>query len=559
MQGARGRGRCSCTASEPAPRPASLKGDRSFSGDLERSAHCRIGGARRAHLGRKRSLARLRREHWLASTPPASATRVPGSERDSPFRTVCYARFPRAGDFRRCLRASCAAQHHPRRPLDAGCAKTRPSMNVRARSLGALTLVASSFASPSWAVDLPVVELGDRCTQAAAVASRLGAKPKREVGQMLESKLLLFEDSRPQGESTEILYRCSAPDGVVVGASIAISTPSEALARSAYARSKVQLQARLGPASTDTEQLTLPERIEFWTEHSRAFAAEELSAWSNAPLERASLALRKPRDAVDWQVVTVDLPPASSVGHERSGSARRWLATSLLVAVSSAAIVAALIMMPPLDRFRWLLALATPLAVAFEAYWSSGSGLAQSAQDLASRAAALCVWLLCGTLVSLLVAWLLEPRALAHSRARASSDFTRRRILPRSRRSSVGKALILAGLGLFTVLIVAMAWLFRPGQEPTQRMGELSVLAAPLGLVLATILVMRGTVAVLRERSDTAWGASLRGDALGVAGILGSSSRLLYASMWLRRLLCAFRVHRAANARTAARCPPPHA
>jgi hypothetical protein len=393
-------------------------------------------------------------------------------------------------------------------------------MNVRAWSVSALVLVASSLVSPSWAANLPVVELGNSCVQAAAVATRLGARPKRAVGQMLESKLLLFEDSRTQGESAEILYRCSAPDGVVVGSSIVISTAREAPARSAYARSKAQLQARLGPASSDTERLPVPERIEFWTAHSGGFVAEELSAWRNAPLERVLLTLRKPREAADWQVVTLDLPPASPLADEGSAPARRWLATPLLVAASSAAIVAALIMMPPLDRFRWLIALATPLAVSFEAYWSSGSNVAQSARDLVPSPATLSVWFLCGAVASLLVTWLLKPRALAHSQARVSSDLTQQ-IWPSSHRSSMGKALILAGLGLLAALMAGMQWLFRPGQEPSLRTGELSVLAALLALVLATILIMTGTVRALRECAGTTSSANLTDDAFGVAGVLG--------------------------------------
>jgi hypothetical protein len=388
-------------------------------------------------------------------------------------------------------------------------------MNVRVRSLCLLMLAAALGASSSWAANLRGVELGDPCRNAAEVETRRGAVPKGDVGQMLARKLLLFEDVGAGGKHAEILYRCSGPNGSVLSHSIVVSIASEAPARAAYARAKARLEARLGTPSNDSEQLTLPQRMGFWRAHSQAFSAEEIVEWNNVPQERVSVALRKPRDARDWQVVTLDLPPAHAVSSDSPAPTRRWLAASILVAACSAAITAALLMIQPLDRFRWLIALATPLAVCCDARWTSDWNEAGILQN--GSITIFAGFLIFGALVSFGVARLLRWQA-------AGQTFASRA------RSSTGKRLTLSGFVLVAVLLVAMKWIFRPDHAPSLLAGNLSVhWVAPLGLLAATVLVVAGTVRLLQDGAGDAirigrlipGSGTLTDRALGLAGVLG--------------------------------------
>jgi hypothetical protein len=189
----------------------------------------------------------------------------------------------------------------------------------------------------------------------------------------------------------------------------------------------------------------------------------------------------------------------------------RLVATALFAAASSAAIVAALTM-TPLGYFRWLIALAVPLAVSFELYWGAGGYGAEVDASPETAAAQIVACLVSGIAASCMVAWLLGRRAVMYAPSSISVART-------------GKPLVLLGLGLFATFIAGVRWLFRPGNDPRGLAGGLVLeLAAPLTLLLATALLILGTLRLLEERSTESQSAKVTHVALGIAGVLASAA-----------------------------------
>lgn len=352
-----------------------------------------------------------------------------------------------------------------------------------------LPLVLMLAPSLAWAADPDAAPLGSSCRSAADAALRAGSEPKYNMERMLRAGFALLERGRVPGEREQILYRCAGSAGVLVGYSIERSTRSEAVARRAYASALRQMQARFGRAISDSEQLTLPERLVRWQPYAAAFTANESSVWSGASAPLISVTLEKLRTSPDWDVITSDQPAMPAEGAVPSRG-RRLITGALLVAVSSAAVVIALLMMP-LARYRWVVALATPLALTYELHstrdWLELGRPGGPGEGAASWDA---VWFICGAAASALIAWRWRQGAMTRVRA------------PPVRGSAV-PVVMTVGMVLFAALGVWMWAAFQPPHDTGGLATELRMdAAAPVTVVLATLLTVVGTGQMLYERAS---------------------------------------------------------
>jgi hypothetical protein len=204
------------------------------------------------------------------------------------------------------------------------------------------------------------------CQHAAQLEIAAGATPKFDLQRMLRNRFVLLDDAAG-AMSREALYQC-ATDGVVSGYVETISTRDASLAHSTYEAIKTQLRTRFGAPAEDSGSASLPRRIELWRIYAAAFSAHESVAWTG-PREDVSVTLQRPRDGVVWQVITLDHAPV--VATQTPVSTSKRIAAVMMSALGSAALVAALCLATPLRRFRALLAIATPLAIALELHCSS--------------------------------------------------------------------------------------------------------------------------------------------------------------------------------------------
>jgi len=349
--------------------------------------------------------------------------------------------------------------------------------------------------APAQAKSVPIVSLGDACQQVAARETAAGARPKYDVERMLHNRFLLFTDAE-SSPAREALYECSA-DGTVSAFSQNLSTPNSEVARAAYATLRGQLRSRLGRPLEDSQTASLPRRIALWRAHASTFSTYETTRWES---ERGNptLTLQKPRDSSDWQLLVIE-PAAASVRPSRSS----LLAAALTGALCSSAIVTALCL-TPLGRFRRLLAVATPLAIAWELRWTGS-------EAASPWMASFLVCLASGALPSALVvhAWRRDPSTPVTGAAHS------------------GERLLLAGSALLAALYFGLSWLFRFGQDPTAPLhGAGLFLCAPLALLLATLLLYLGTARMANTAALA--GTALRSvyprvlQTVGVIGTVGA-------------------------------------
>ncbi len=360
--------------------------------------------------------------------------------------------------------------------------------------------VASSLPA---AASMPAVTLGDSCQQVAKLEIAAGALPKYDVQRMLRNRFLLFDMSR-SGQSRETLYQC-ANDDTVRSYSETISTQSARLARSVYDGTKAQLRSRLGAPQMDSEAESLPRRIVLWRAFSRVFSTHESADWTGAH-EYASVMLQRARDSSDWQVIM--LRQASAAASRSAPATSYPIAAVATVALWSATVVGAFCLMG-LRRFRTLLAVATPLALSFELYWSvpvAGPTLNHAVAPSPPGDTVLVMCFVTGVLVSALTAWV--------TRRHTSTA-------PAVPTSNSGIPAVVLGLALLGACFVWTWWLFRPNQDPASLLGETGLfLIAPLSLLLATGLMLMGTARLVRQPppSDRRGGTA----ALAVCGALGA-------------------------------------
>jgi hypothetical protein len=396
---------------------------------------------------------------------------------------------------------------------DRGAASRRRVGRERQNLMRKLSLfVLMSSAAPVAVAALPQgAVVGDSCRHAIQFETDSGRRPKYDVERMLQKNILLFEDTRESDKSIQTLYRCSASDGPVIGYSISVTASSEPVARSAYASAKAKMQAELGIAASDSETFGLPQRIRLWRTYSSAFSVNEFAQWSHDPSRGASVTIQKPRNLPTWRVVASDMPAPSSGGDMPLNQQLRLLAPALIVAVSSAAIVAALTL-TRLFYFRWLIAIAVPLAVSFESYWTSPwNGTGSAGQLWWASFLTIGGGFVAGAIASSIVVWLLSRR------------------LPQppptdERWKLKGKPLLLSGLGLFVALIIWTWWQFRPGNDPGNLAGNLDLRLAlpPLALLLSTVLVLLGSVRLPSGLFPTVGRDQVADIALAVTGVLTS-------------------------------------
>lgn len=378
---------------------------------------------------------------------------------------------------------------------------------MRALFLCALTLLTPAIAL---AVESHRADIGDNCRHAAEIEANLGKKPTYDVERMLQRNLLLFEGASESGGSEQTLYRCSDTNGTVIGYSTKISLPSEPLAWDAYARAKAAMQARFGPPPINSETFALPQRIRLWRAYSSIFSTNEFAQWENVPGQSVSVKLQKLRDSAQWEVVTTDMPALGSAAEEPRDRLLRLLARALVVAVSSAAAVAALAM-TRLHPFRWLIALTVPLALALELHWALPWNPASAAEASTWDLLALAACFVLGAMASSLVIWRLAGQ-LAPREAPA----------PAQKRAA--KPLLISGLVLFAVLVAWLWWQFRPGNDPGNLAGgfALKLLLPPLVLLISTALTVLGTVRLPSVTAPTAPSAPAPDLAFAVVGVLAS-------------------------------------
>jgi len=372
-----------------------------------------------------------------------------------------------------------------------------------------LLALALSFPAAAIAEQPHRADIGDSCRHAAQIETDRGKKPTYDVERMLQKNLLLFEGAGESGENEQVLYRCSDKDGNVIGYSTRVYSPSEQLAWSAFARAKAQMQSQYGAPPIETEAFGVPQRIRFWRAYSAVFSVDELSQWENAPGQSVSVRIQKLRDSAQWQVVTTNMPASAESVHEPRDQELRILARAAVVAVSSAALTAALAM-TRMHPFRWLIALVVPLALGCESLWALPWNAQRSPELIGWNLFAVAACFVLGAMASFLVIWRLGGQLAP-------------RDMPASVKSPAAKPPLVLGLVLFAALVAWLWWQFRPGNDPGNLAGGFSLKLAlpPLVLLVATVLTVLGTI---RQSSvpTAAVSASLPDRALAIIGVLAS-------------------------------------
>jgi hypothetical protein len=352
------------------------------------------------------------------------------------------------------------------------------------RTLVFLTLIFLSCRG--WAAELPAAHLGESCSEAAEREEQAGRTPEFDLQKMLGTGYLLFSGKADSGEAVQTLYRCSGPQGSVLGYSARRTLPTQAQARAAYERERERVTGRLGPPAADSESMALPQRIRLWRAFGKAYSTMEFVQWKAQDSRSASLTIQKLRADPQWQVVSSD-QPAAPEGAARAASdlADQWPQV-LAVALSSAAIAAALAL-TSLGRFAWVVALVTPLAATAAARgllpWNParalaapGAGLAQAGAMLAAAlaACALAVW---------------GARRFGSGLApRAAQPW------PHARAMLLAAFVLLAGLGAW------LWWQFLPGRDPGNPEEGFAVkwILCLLALLASTALALWGTLRLPR-------------------------------------------------------------
>ena len=159
----------------------------------------------------------------------------------------------------------------------------------------------------------------------------------------------------------------------------------------------------------------------------------------------------------------------------------RVLARALVVALSSAALVAALAM-TRLHPLRWLIALAVPLALSCESLWAVPWDATHSPEPLGWDFLAIAICALLGMMASSLIIWRLGSRLAPANNVPPGS-------------SRAAKPLVCLGVVLFVALLAWLWWQFRPGNDPGDLAGGFAPKLAlpPAALLVATVLTAVGT------------------------------------------------------------------
>ncbi len=376
----------------------------------------------------------------------------------------------------------------------------------------ALLLFALALTLPLLAIaeEAHRADIGDSCRHAAQIETNLGKKPTYEVERMLQRNLLLFEGAGESGGSEQVLYRCSDKDGNVIGYSTKLYSPNEQLAWSAFARAKEQMQTRYGAPPIESEAFGLPQRIRLWRSYSAVFSVDEFCQWENAPGQSVSVRIEKLRNSAQWQVVTTSMPALAEALQEPRDQELQILARAAVVAVSSAALTAALAM-TRMHPFRWLIAFVVPLALGYESLWALPWNPARSPESIAWNLFAVAACFVLGAMASLLVIWRLGSQ-LAPRQMSTSAK------LPGA------KPLLMLGLVLFAALVVWLWWQFRPGHDPGNLAGgvSLKLLLPAFVLLIATVLTVLGTMRISSVPAAPMASASSRDRALAIIGVLAS-------------------------------------
>lgn len=317
------------------------------------------------------------------------------------------------------------------------------------------------------------------CRAAAQAEIERGRRPVRDVEQMLDRGVLLFNGTTDGGDDEQVVYRCAAPQEPPLARSVQIATSDAARAWQAYAREQAALRDRFGEPTVDSHRFGLLRRMLMWQRYAPAFSAFEYTSWRPAASRQASVSIRKSRTAFVWLVTAADGQPAQALPAARDLPALAEQALAL--ALCTMALTGALVL-TPLARHRWLVATTVPLALVYEALWSlggSGPENARSAAQVAPDAAACLLPALGG---SLLVAWLLRRKAPEPAQKAAGSGHS-------------GALEIALGVALLAGLVLWLQWLFAPGAEVPRIEGQppLRLALAPLALLAATALGFVGT------------------------------------------------------------------
>lgn len=369
----------------------------------------------------------------------------------------------------------------------------------------ALTLPLPLIAEEAYRADI-----GDSCRHAAQIETNLGKKPTYDAERMLQRNLLLFEGAGESGGNEQVLYRCSEKDGTVIGYSTRLYSVSEQLAWSALARAKGKIQAQHGAPAIESQGFGLPQRIRRWRAYSAVFSVDEFSQWENVPGQSVSVRIQKLRDSAQWQVVTTNMPALSEAVQEPRDQELRILARAAVVAISSAALTAALAM-TRMHPHRWLIALVAPLALGYESLWASPWNAARSPESIGWNLFAVASCFVLGAMVSLFVIWRLSGQLAP-------------REMPASAKSQVAKPLLVLGLVLFAALLAWVWWQFRPGNDPGNLAGGFSfeLVLPPVVLFIATVLTVLGTMRLCSVPTAAAAGTPSPDHALAIIGVLAS-------------------------------------
>jgi len=364
-------------------------------------------------------------------------------------------------------------------------------------------------AAPGAAV--PDATLGAECGQAAQKETAAGAKPKYDLERMLSNGFLLFTDSQPSA-TREALYRCSG-GGMIVGFLQTLSTPSEAVARRAFADAKAKAQTRFGAPRRDSETAILPRRIARWKAYSGAFSVHESAEWRD-DRESIAVTLQKPRDG-SWQVITRGQPPVAAASSPEISP--RLLASAASVALCSAAIVAALCL-TPLRRFGALLAGATPAAIAFELQLSRSAAGPPVDGAAAWPGLELVACLAAGILACSMVSGFMRRRSLPGPSATPCSA-------PSQTEPNAPRWPLLSGLASLAAFLALLRWLFRPGHDPAGPLGGAALFVlAPATLLIAAAGSYVGTARLACAPRPERGGLGQL--ALEISGVLGTVAAL---------------------------------
>ena len=378
------------------------------------------------------------------------------------------------------------------------------------RALLLLTLCCVSYAVG--ATELPAGRVGESCREVAERELRAGRAPQYDLEAMRKSGYLLFAGKADSGGSLQTLFHCTHPGGDLLGYSVRLSQPSEALAREAYNHARERLIEQFGAPRSDSESLALPQRIRRWRAFGATYSTMELVQWTTAS-RSPSLAIEKLRADPQWRIVVSDQPPAEggSAG-SAAGLASQW-SRVLVVALSSAAIAAALCL-TRLARFRWVIAVVTPMAAAEASSlllrWNPEEALA----GRGAAAAALGFSFLSGLLASAMAIW---------GARRFGAGLAPSPAAPKPYASG----LLLAAIVVLIALAGWLAWQFAPGRDPGNPAAGLALkwVFCLAGLLLATALALVGTAGLpsVALGSDGEHGTVWQ-KALPIAAVAGSAA-----------------------------------